>query len=244
MTILSDALARAITYDITGDIDPSARRLHRELTERLGELPYQNATLDAVAEVQDITSGDRDGGTMDLDFTLADGQTFSANGLAWNAAATAVQTAVDAAAVLAVTNYVAGDIVVTGGAFGAAGSDTTFTFSGSSVRGNHPLISVDGASLTGGSVDPVPSEDTAGVVPRFWFAALKALGVIEGTDPAFSATPAGQYTVNTRDELENYPSNSTIRMLIKEATIQEGEDWESELLPLLGLDRVAPGVVY
>ena len=57
------------------------------------------------------------------------------------------------------------------------------------------------------------------------------MGVIEGTDPAFGAAPAGQYTVNRRDELENYPSNETIIRLIREA----GQDWSGELLPLLGL---------
>lgn len=234
MTVMSDALARAKTYDITDPIIAQDRVLHRDLATKC-DCPYPNATLDAVDEVQDITSGDRNGGTMDLDFTLADGQTFSVDGLAWNAAASAVQTAVDAAALLAVTNYVAGDIAVSGGAFGAAGSDTTFTFSGSSVRGDHPLISVDGALLTGGTTDPTPSETTAGVVPRFWFAALKQMGVISGTDPAFGAAPAGQYTVTTRDQLENYPDNETIKRLIHEATVQEGQDWESELFPLLNI---------
>lgn len=235
MTIKSDALSRAKTYDVTGDIDPLYRMVHRDLN-RLEDQVYQNATLDAVDEVQDITSGDRTGGTFDLDFTLADGQTFSVDGLAFNAAASAVQTAVDAAAALAITDYTAGDIAVTGGAFGAAGSDTTFTFSGTSVRGNHPLISVDGGSLTGGTTDPAVSEDTAGVVPRFWFAALKAFGVITGTDPAFGDAPAGQYTVRNSDELENYPRQATIKALIREATVIEGQDWETELLPLLNLD--------
>lgn len=235
MTIKTDATTRAKTYDVTSDIDPLYRMVHRDLNGLGGQL-YQNATLDAVDEVQDITSGDRTGGTFDLDFTLEDGQTFSVDGLAFNAAASAVQTAVDAAAALAITGYTAGDIAVTGGAFGASGSDTTFTFSGTSVRGDHPLISVDGASLTGGATDPSPSEDTAGVVPRFWFAALKAFGVITGTDPAFGAAPNGQYTVRNSDELENYPRQQTIKALIKEATVVEGQDWETELLPLLNLD--------
>ena len=38
-----------------------------------------------------------------------------------------------------------------------------------------------------------------------------------------------------RDEAENYPDNGTLRSLINEATIQEGKDWNAELLPLLDL---------
>ena len=233
-TIIQDALARAKTYDITGDIDPKDRGLHRDLA-RYCDCPYQNATLDAVAEVQSVTAGDRAGGNMDIVITLADAQTVSLLGSEWNEAASVVQTELDVAAALAITDYVAGDIVVAGGAFGAAGSATTFTFSGASVRGNHPLLSIIGTSLTGGTVDPVPTQTTAGIVPRFYFAALKAMGVITGTDPAFSAAPAGQYTVTDRGVLENYPSNETLRRLVREATVQEAEDWDSELLPLMNI---------
>lgn len=232
--IITDALSRAVTYDVTGDIVAADRLVKRDL-ERYCDCPYQNATLAAVAEVQDVTAGDRTSGTMDLVITLADGQATTVLAVAWDAASSAVQTAVDAQAATDITDYVAGDIAVTGGAFGAAGSDTVFTFSGNSVHGNHPLITVVGTSLAGGTTDPAPSEDTAGVVPRFWFAALTAMGVISGTDPAFSATPAGQYSVTIRDELENYPNGDTLKRLINEATVQEGEDWNAELLPLLNL---------
>lgn len=244
MTILSDALSRATTYDVTGNIVANDRRIHRELTNQLGDEGYPNAVVAAIAEVQSVTAGDRTGGTMDLVFTLVEGTGFSVLALDWDAAATAVQTAVDAAALVANPTYVAGDFAVAGGAFGAAGSATTVTFGGPLGIGNQALITVVGTSLTGGTTDPVASETTAGVVPRFWFAALKAMGVLVGTDPAFSATPAGQYTVNLRDSLENYPSNQLLRALIQEASVQESEDWEAELLPLLGLDRLADGISY
>ena len=242
MTILSDALSRAVTYDITTPIIANDRRIHRELTELVGDEDYPNAVVAAIAEIQSITAGDRTSGTMDLVFTLVEGTGFSVLALDWDQAASVVQTEVDAAALVANPTYVAGDFAVAGGAFGAAGSATTVTFGGPLGIGNQALITVVGTSLAGGTTDPVASETTAGVVPRFWFAALRALGVLIGTDPAFSATPAGQYTVNLRDSLENYPSNQLLRALIKEATVQEGEDWETELFPLLGLDRVADGV--
>ncbi len=233
-TVIQDALARAKTYDITGDIDPKDRLLHRDLAKYC-DCPYPNSTLDAVAELQSVTAGDRTGGDMDIVITLADAQTVSLLGSEWNEAASVVQAELDVAAALVITDYVAGDIVVAGGAFGAAGSATTFTFSGASVRGNHPLLSIVGTNLTGGTTDPVASQTTAGIVPRFWFAAMKAMGVLNGTDPAFSAAPAGQYTVTARDEIENYPSNQTIRRMVREATVQEDEDWDSELLPLFNI---------
>ena len=235
MTVKSDALTRAVTYDITNPIDSPDKVLHRDI-DAMPDMDYPNSTLDAVDEVQSITPGDRTGGTFDLAFTLVDGQTFSVTGLASNATAAAVQTAVDAAAYAAVSGYNNGDIVVAGGPFGSGGSATTFTFSGTSVRGNHPLIVGTYTSLTGGTTDPVVSQTTAGVVPRFWFAALKQFGVIKGNDPAFGAAPSGQYTVNARDSIENYPKNETIKRLLREATVQEGQDWESELYPLLNLE--------
>ena len=115
-------------------------------------------------ETQSITNGDRTGGTMDLVFNLADSQTFSVLSLAWNANAATTQTAVDNAAATSINQYSPGDIGVTGGPFGAGGSATIITFSGSSVNGDHPLITINGTSLTGGTTDPISSETTAGVV--------------------------------------------------------------------------------
>lgn len=79
--------------------------------------------------------------------------------------------------------------------------------------------------------------------PRFWFAALQVLGVIRPvtTDPDFGDPPNGQYEVMTPDELENYPSNDTIAKLVLEASVQEGQDWEAELLPQLDIKPYRPG---
>lgn len=232
--VFEDALTKAVSFDITDEIVSADRLVHRDL-ERYCNCPYPNTTLAGTAEVQSITSEDATDGFMDLIFTLEDGQTFTIT-LAYDAFQSIVQSAVNNAAALTIDGYVADDIDVSGGPFASGGSTPTiFTFSGISVHGNHPLIVVDGAALTGGAADPVPSQTTPGGVARFWFAALKAMGVIVGSDPAFGATPAGQYTIPERDEVENYPNNDTIKRLINEASIQEDEDWNSELLPLLNL---------
>lgn len=242
--IVTDALTNALTYDVTGEIIAADKRIHRDLVTRCN-CAYP-ASLDssppvpAVAEVQDISAGDRTGGTFELDFDLGDSQTFSAVAIAFNATAGAIETAIDTAANGTVTGWTDGDIAVTGGPVGAGGATVTLTFSGASVLGKDAVLTVvDGANLTGGTTDPVASDVTDGAptVPgtpaRFWFAALKLMGVIEGTDPAFGAAPAGQYTVNLLDTLANYPSVRTVQALIKEATKQEGQDWIGELYPLL-----------
>jgi len=235
-TILGDAISRAVTFDISGeDVNPIYKKLKRELGRKCN-VGYPNTTLAPVDEVQTASAGDRTGGTMDLTIELADGQTFDVETLAYNATATVTQAAVDAAAIAAgITGYIAGDIVVTGGPFGSGGSNTIFTFSGDSVRGDVALTTVDGGSLTGGSTDPAFAETIAGVVPRFWFAALLALGVLKagGSDPAFGVAPAGQYEVNTCNDVENYPSRETIIQLLKEADAQEGQDWTTEILGLI-----------
>jgi len=234
MTIKSDALLYAKTFDGSGK-DSLAKPIIRDL-KMMELVVYQNSTLSPTAEAQSITPGDRDGGWFDMTITLEDGQSVFLNDVVWNQNSTNVQILLDIAAALSIDGYQAGDIVVAGGGFGTGGNATTFTFSGDSVAGSHPLIIIDGSTLNNGTVDPVPSQITDGHVGRFWFAALKEMGVITGTDPAFGEAPAGQYSVNAIDEIENYPSSATIRALIKEARVREGQDWEAELLPLLGYD--------
>jgi hypothetical protein len=89
-----------------------------------------------VAEVQTVTvTGAPTGGTFTLTY---EGQT--TGGIAFNAAATAVQTALEALAAVE-----PGDITVTG----AAGGPYTLTFGGGG--GNVAQLTASGASLTGGT---------------------------------------------------------------------------------------------
>jgi hypothetical protein len=233
--IYEDILVSAKTIDITDPILPQDRSVHRDLL-RLTQVEYQNATLAAVDEVQSISAGDRADGTFEIDFTLVDGTTFTTDPIDHDGTAAAIQLVVDAAAVLEVDGYVAGDIVAAGGPL--ATSPVTLTFSGNSVRGNHPLAVVVDIDLSGGTTDPAITQSTAGVVPRFWFAALKAMGCITGTDPAFAAAPNGDYEAVDRNTLAGFPSQETIESLIHEATVQEGQDWDSELLPLFGYRKL------
>lgn len=242
MTVYEDALTKAKTYDVTGSIDPNDKRLHRDITTarvRQGEALYP-ASLAKGNEVQTIRQFASVGidGIYSLSFTLADGTTFSLGlppTIGTNAAA--LTTSINAAANGTVPGWTNGDIVVTGGPLTVA--DFTLTFSGDSVKeANHGQTTIDDISVVseGGSYhDPAELTVTNGSPSdRFWFGTLKSLGVLTGDDPGFGDAPAGQYSVIPRDTVENYPSNHTIKRLIKEATVQEGQDWEAELFPLFG----------
>lgn len=94
-------------------------------------------TRAAISEVQTVTiTGTPTGGTFTLNF---DGQTTA--GIAYNAAAAAVQTALEA-----LSNLAPGDVVVTGG----PGPGTPWTVTFAAVLGNVPQMSANGAALTGG----------------------------------------------------------------------------------------------
>jgi hypothetical protein len=92
-------------------------------------------------EAQTVTiTGTPTGGTFTLTF---DGETTAA--IAYNAAASAVQTALEG-----LSNVTAGDVAVTGGP--GPGTPYVVTFSGGDEAGtNVPQMTASGASLTGGS---------------------------------------------------------------------------------------------
>lgn len=95
----------------------------------------------SVSEVQTLTtSGSPAGGTFTLTF---DGETTGA--IAYNAAASAVQTAL-----LALANLQPGDVTVTGATALPTGT-LTITFGGQWLGKNVPALVPDSTSLTGGS---------------------------------------------------------------------------------------------
>lgn len=233
MTVINDALSNATSYDITGEIDPLSRRIYKDL-QRLKDLPYPDADLMKRSEIQTITPGDHILGTFDVDFTLADGSSFSLTTLSVSLTASVLQTNIDAEAAIEIPGYSSGDISVTGGPFGLGGSNTVITFAGESVKGPQPLVEVDGGLLIGGTTEPQVSTTQSGIPEnRFWLGIFKMLGLLVGNNPAWGQSPLGQYTVVSKDEVENYLHQETIVKLLKEASIREGQDWE-ELLPLFG----------
>jgi hypothetical protein len=99
-------------------------------------------TRAGIAEVQTITiTGTPTGGTFTLTF---DGQTTA--GIAYNAAAAAVQSALEA-----LSNLAPGDVTVTGG----PGPGTPWVATFLSTLGNIPQMSASGTGLTGGTTPAV-----------------------------------------------------------------------------------------
>lgn len=241
-TIFEDVLEWSRTIDVTGDISAADRLVIRELEARC-HCPYEAAgTLEKVIEVQEGVPGDRTGGTFSfLLRKAANGSPIShpqirGDEIAWNANATVMQTSIDLLGPQVWGDYVDGDIVVSGGPAGAGGSDITYTYSGRSVEGRQLTLGIDEEFLTGGGSTMTTAQITDGVSARFWFAALKQMGIISGLpDPFISDTPNGQYVIHQRDEVENWPSNETIRRLVQEASIREFEDWETEILVPLNI---------
>ena len=131
------------------------------------------------SEVQTVTiTGTPTGGTFTLTF---DGETTAA--IAYNAAAAAVQTALEA-----LSNLNVGDVTVTGGAL--PGTAVTVTFGGARTGVNVPQITAS-SSLTGGTAPAVTvTTGTAG-----------GGSGSDGTETlvGFLLTPVAAPTVNTID---------------------------------------------
>ena len=241
-TIYEDVLEWARTFDVTGDIDAPDKIVLRELKARCN-CPYEAAgTLERVIEVQSCVPGGRTGGTFSFLMRKAsNGDPFThpqirSEETAWNSSAATMQPIVDALAVQVWQDYLPGDIVVAGGPAGSGGAAFTLTYNGRSVEGRQLTFGVDEEFLTGPSPTMVTSQITDGVSARFWFAALKQMGILSGLpDPFISDAPNGQYGIARRDELENWPSNATIKALVREATVREYENWEKEILVPLNI---------
>jgi hypothetical protein len=114
-----------------------------------GTGPLDNGT----SEVQTVTiTGTPDGGTFTLTYA---GQTTA--GIAFNAVAGAVQTAL-----IALSNVAPGDLVVTGG----PGPGTPYTVTWNAELGNVAQMTASGAGLTGGVAPAVAvTTPTPGVAP-------------------------------------------------------------------------------
>lgn len=113
--------------------------------------PLQGAAVPAAGtnEVQTVTiTGGPTGGTFTLTFS---GQTTS--GIAYNAAASAVQTALEA-----LSNIASGDVTCGGGALPT--TPVTVTFSGSYAGADVPQMTASSASLTGGTSPTVTVSTT------------------------------------------------------------------------------------
>lgn len=137
-----------------------------------------NPDFVGVNEIQSIApyQGSVTGGTFTLTFNLASGLTFTTGPIAYNASTGTIQSAISAAALGKVPNWVNGDIAVVGTTLADTG--VALGFLGNSVHwANHSPIVVNGANLTGGGTPGGVTEIRAGVPAK-----AQQLPTIMGTD--------------------------------------------------------------
>jgi len=142
-------------------------------------------------EVQQVaTSGTVSGGTFPLTY---DGQT--ATGIAWNATATDVETAL-----IALSNIAPGDVDCAGGPL--PGTPVTVTFQGNLAATNVPQMTTSSASLTGGGTIAVTTT-TPGVAASNTFTIVPGFPLVWDDEAGYYADPL------TTDVVRFLASNSS-----------------------------------
>lgn len=229
-------------------IDPQYKTLYRDML-RYCNREYGGAwgAYDRTAPIGSMTPGNRTGGSaeIDLEFTTLPGLlpgTWSYKMFlpVFNTVE-AQQEIIDNDLTVNNPNLIPGyrkrDIRVSGDQLNSGSGAMQFHFEGDSVINGTPNLNYIDGFYTGGSVDPSEGAFTIGGRPRPWFAALICMDVIQlaaAKAPGWGATPTNQFSVKQRNGSPVYPSEQTIRLLINEASIQEGQDWNSYFLPLFG----------
>jgi hypothetical protein len=242
MGVYSDLIAGADSIDTGGSddirvgIDKAVVRELNTLSAIQGDPGYPTG-FDVEDEVQSLAVyvGTVSGGDFTLEFTLANGETFTTAAIAFNANAATIEGAIDTAATAAsITGWTNGDISVSGGDLNTAA--VVFTFDGVSVAGaNHDLIVVDDAGLTGGGTAGAVSVTNEGQTTRPALAVLFLTSAISGTVPAQGEDPTDFVKAGIPGSAV-YPSHTLIRALAKEAAIEDGnEALETAILEAFGL---------
>jgi hypothetical protein len=219
MGVIASLLASAKSISVVPR--SAAARDLSELLQLVGDFTLPTS-LAAANEVQSIAQygGTVTSGTFALTITLLGGQTFTTAGIAYNAIAATIQTAIDVAATAAaIPGWVNGSIVVAGGPLttGAA----TLTFSGVVVSNrNHPLATINGASLVGGTAGAI-STTTDGQSDRLGWACLQRFSIVGGTIPAQGSDPTGVTAGYKAGQFPFSLSDDAVKDLIREAAVED-----------------------
>lgn len=220
-----------IYTDLTSSTEiPSSGRigLDRSCGEQLRAAAYQHdpdigalyAARDEVAVIPEQTDASTaDTYTLTVEF-YGDlkGQSFTTGSIAYNAVATAIETAIDTAAA-GLPGWSAGDISVS--MAGAAGLDdgaVTLTFDGSSVSNTPAVVTLTPTGFTATG----PITRTAGRPDRKALQALFELNVVSGT--IHDAPDAPSDWVRPASNGQTRPRYQLIRDLAIIATQEDGTD--------------------
>lgn len=182
-----------ITYDADGnEISPAPTQAAIEAADASQAKKWPRDGLDfapdtpSTVQTLKVHATPATAGNVTITVTLVDGTTFTTADVAFDANAAAIQSAIDTAALAAVSGYTAGDIVVAGGPLTTTAA--TLTFSGSSVSGKaHSTRPVVAAStgFDGALANPSGSATITGECPdKIFFAQCEeAIKLIAGHDP-------------------------------------------------------------
>lgn len=240
MGVFADVLAAKKTFAADSQ---EASFIQSWLAMRVDPAP---AAADAVNAVHTLAvdTVDHTGGDFTLTITLRNGETFTTDPIAFDAAAATIETAIDSAATAAsITDWTNEDISVAGGDLQSA-TPVTLTFDGASVSGtNHP-ITVFTDSMTGGTSPATRvTLTTAGQTVRPAWGVLVATGVITSTLPTQTAAASTTGVVKGADLFQLPPW--FVRSMAREAAAEDDNN-ESYFTIMAGLgyqDR-APKVQY
>lgn len=183
-----------ITYDSNGKaISPVPTQSALETADAAQALEWPRDGLDFAPDtpstVQTLLqyATNPSAGNITVTITLADGTSFTTADIAYDAVASTIETAIDAAATGSVTGWTNGDIAVSGGPLTTG--NVTLTFSGDSVKDKahsaRPVVATS-TGWTGGTLATVTGSATVtGQCPDdvFFAQCEEAISLLSGKNP-------------------------------------------------------------
>ncbi len=199
------------------------KRYIQDLEEVSGDPDYIDADVSEQFESHQVQQHvpTVSGGTYDLIFDLASGETFSAINIAYDAVVAVIQTAVDDAAVAAnITGWTTDAIFVFSLDAGLNDGSVLFIFGGASVmHRRQPLVQIDGTNLTGGGSAGAVIILKAGQPNRPAAAVAKLIGLLAIVEP-ISVLPQFTDYVGEPGNLHLNPNELVLKMLAIEFGIE------------------------
>jgi len=233
MGAVADLLAAPKSFTVPSNL---SRYLQKKTNDIDPDVPAAYGAKNEVNNVA-VYSGTVSGGTFTITITLKNTAPFTTAAIAFDANAATIQTAIDTASPATVGD---GHIVVTGGPLTT--TPLVVTYSGATVAGqNHTVLSIDGASLTGGGAVGAITTSVEGQTARPARAVLYNLGVIADATPPVQ----GLTTAPTKGSNLLGVQPWVVRELCQEIAFEDQDNDIYQVLvgALLGYTDVAP-LVY
>ena len=221
MGALNDFIANQVVYDNSDQataVERSMKRYFDELVVLQGDPAYP-AGYAVANEVQSMATGSGSAGTFTVTVALRNGETFTTGNIAWDAIASAIETAVDTAASGQITGWTAGDISVSGGP--PASAPVVFTYDGTSVAGQKViLMTTDDTLLTGASGAVTVTAD--GQTNRSAWAVMGFMNMVApATAPPVQGLATPITVVGERGNMHLQPNADVLQAIALQAAIED-----------------------